>query len=237
MKKVPRLTDAEYREYMDRELASAHLKYPFTEELRRELWQKIDEAGRSPKAGRATEPSITAVFRRLAWIGPAFALVIALAVIVPRAFSPSAEEWKGWKESGTTKGPIVPSEMQFLGEMEWRLKPDFKKGKVAFVLSDGLKLNGSLTNAPELNRFDEPSLRYYRLNLAGKASSGLTLEGTGKLEVRSQLFSQKNAPAFPRLADVESAELTLTFQATDHPATPPETFIRELANLKPIHKK
>ena len=70
--------------------------------------------------------------------------------------------------------------------------------------------------APELNIFWENNRRFYRVRVQGQVKRGRIVNGTGQLELKGTLLANSNAPAFPKLTDVDWAKLMLTLQTSNY---------------------
>lgn len=198
----------------------ARIREEVTDETVVKLWEGLRAARLAGAEKRQkARHSFAPWFPRFAWVGSgAVVALVALAFVLPLLFGPQVEEWKGWKDGGSSKGAAVASELKFLTEMDWTLKPDFKNRTVTLPLSDGTVLSGTLTNAPEWNIFNEKELRVYGLDVSGQTKNGIILRGTGKLEVRSSLFAKNKDRLYAKLAEVKSAKLFLSLQSINLPS-------------------
>ncbi len=146
-----------------------------------------------------------------------FATVVALVISLVRP-QPPKERWTGWVEDGTPKGLSTNATLlERISHKEWSFEPDFLKKNVTILFEKEASLIGSLSDAPELNVFNDKSRRFYRiLSLTNVAVGGPPIAGSGILDMSSSSFSKSDTTS-PHLSDLESVKLHLDLSVTGLP--------------------
>lgn len=149
----------------------------------------------------------------------AFRLAGALATVCVlfisiSLFRPRTETWSDWKAVGGIKGSETNSAVASLIESSpVNLKPDFKEENVLLQFEGLNSLFGGLTNAPNLNTFSDPTVRYFRLFNLKNNGNGAIGSAEGVLELHSPMFTNLNTA--PKLKNINEAILTLRLTLTN----------------------
>jgi hypothetical protein len=146
-----------------------------------------------------------------------FATVVALLISLVRPQLPN-KRWTGWVEDGAPKGlPTNATLLERISRKEWTFEPDFPKKTVTILFENEARLIGSLSNAPELNVFNEKSRRFYHiLSLTNVTAGGPPITGSGILDMSSPIFSKSDTTA-PQFSDLQSVKLHLDLNVTGMP--------------------
>ncbi len=202
---IDRELQAFYR--WEREKSAQH--YPVSEED----WQRFRNwRGRGSKGARTAPRRFGDVWnlRYFLTLRPALVMISLASLVLLFSLRPRVEHWEPWAQAGGAKGSATNGvEIRKIMDAPLRLAPNFRKKTVECTFAAVGSFAGTLTEAPDLNTFADPSRRYYRMNeLSGKAFNGESLTARGVLEIDGAALADRSVVNL-RFSQVEKAVLTL----------------------------